>query len=193
MVETGASGLSSQLKLEKYSHCHTDLESSLAKLGPSATEPQKQKALCDILAAAFKGSWNFVGFYDLRPEIHPGKVFIGEYVSEAVFPCGEIDLGKGQCGLCARDERVMIAQDVSKLDNYIACDDDTKSEIVLPCFQYTSVENDDDDFSGDAGGTGGKSKVRKLRTLLDIDSIHIGTFDETDQKCLERLIGLIYN
>ena len=51
-----------------------------------------------MLAAAFKETFNFVGFYDLRPEVDPGKVFIGEYVSELVFPCGEIALGKGQCG-----------------------------------------------------------------------------------------------
>jgi putative methionine-R-sulfoxide reductase with GAF domain len=133
-----------------------------------------------------------VGFYDLRPEVHPKKVFIGEYVSEAVFPCAEIDLGKGQCGLCARDEKVMIAYDVSKLDNYIACDDDTQSEIVLPCF-ITVASEEEEDFSGDAGGTGGSQKKRMLRTLLDIDSIKIGTFDEDDQRGLERIISLIYH
>ena len=66
---------------------------------------------------------------------------------------------------------------MKKLDNYIACDDDTQSEIVLPCFQ-TVVEEEKGDseeecFSGDAGGTGGskqKKKKRQLRTLLDIDS-----------------------
>jgi putative methionine-R-sulfoxide reductase with GAF domain len=38
----------------------------------------------------------------------------------------------------------MIAYDVKKLDNYIACDDDTQSEIVLPCFQ-TVVEEEKGD------------------------------------------------
>jgi putative methionine-R-sulfoxide reductase with GAF domain len=94
----------------------------------------------------------------------------------------------------------MIAHDVSKLANYIACDDDTKSEICIPCFQ-TSFETDpneeeDDDFTGDAGGTGGaskKRKVRKFRTLLDIDSVDIGTFDEEDQRELEKIVALIYH
>jgi len=113
-------------------------------------------------------------------------VFIGEYVSELVFPCGEIALGKGQCGQCAAEERVMIAYDVKTLDNYIACDDDTQSEIVLPCFIS------EDEGSGDAGGTGG-AKARRLRTLLDIDSTRVGNFDEEDQKGLEKLISLIYN
>lgn len=55
----------------------------------------------------------------------------------------------------------MIAENVKLLDNYIACDDDTQSEIVLPCF----VE-------------------KKLRTVLDIDSPKLAMFNEEDQKGL---------
>ena len=94
----------------------------------------------------------------------------------------------------------MIAHDVSKLDNYIACDDDTKSEICVPCFQTTyeidpNEEDDDEGFTGDAGGTGGasKKKVRKFKTLLDIDSVDIGTFDEEDARELEKIVALIYH
>jgi putative methionine-R-sulfoxide reductase with GAF domain len=94
----------------------------------------------------------------------------------------------------------MIAYDVSKLDNYIACDDDSKSEICVPCFQTVYVNDpdadDEDDFTGDAGGTGGASKkikVRKFRTLLDIDSVNIVTFDEEDQRELEKIVALIYH
>ena len=51
---------------------------------------------------AFK-NWSFVGFYDLRSgaNFKPDIIYIGEYVSETVFPCAEIKIGKGQCGLCA--------------------------------------------------------------------------------------------
>ena len=116
-------------------------------------------------------------------------MFIGEFVSELVFPCGEIELGKGQCGQCAKEERVMIAYDVSKLDNYIACDDDTQSEIVLPCFQTVEILEEED-----GSGTGGsKKRERRLRTLLDIDSTRIGNFDEEDQRGLEKIISLIYH
>jgi len=59
----------------------------------------------------------------------------------------------------------MIAYNVKELDNYIACDDDTQSEIVLPC-------------------STGSGDSRKLRTVLDIDSPHIGTFDADDEKGL---------
>ena len=72
----------------------------------------------------------------------------------------------------------MIAKNVKELDNYIACDDDTQSEIVLPCF----INDDSND----------QQTSKKLRTVLDIDSPQLATFDEVDQAGLERLIQLIY-
>ena len=52
----------------------------------------------------------------------------------------------------------MIAYDTKKLENYIPCDDETRSEIVVPCF----------DTSG------------KFRTVLDIDGPEVGTFEKED-------------
>jgi GAF domain-containing protein len=112
-----------------------------------------------------------VGFYDLRDD-DPDTLYIGEFVSATVFPCGEIKVGKGQCGQCASERRVMIAKNVKELENYIACDDDTQSEIVLPCFIGAE---------------------KKLRTVLDIDSDQLETFDNIDQEHLETMISLIYN
>jgi len=173
--------------------CYNELQKLIASLPAPVTEQKKQKALCDVVARAFKDTFNFVGFYDLRPKVDPRKVFIGEFVSELVFPCGEIDIGKGQCGQCVAEERVMIAHDVKTLANYIACDADTQSEIVLPCF--VTLDDEEEDFSGDAGGTGGASKLkaRELRTILDIDSTIVGNFDEEDQRGLEKIISIIYN
>jgi putative methionine-R-sulfoxide reductase with GAF domain len=62
-------------------------------LGVSASEQAKQKALCTVVSMHFP-NFNFVGFYDKRPEDH-SKLYLGEFVSELVFPCGEIDMGKG--------------------------------------------------------------------------------------------------
>ena len=87
-----------------------------------------------------------------------------------MFPCGEIALGKGQCGLCAQTRETQIVEDVSKCDNYIACDSETQSEIVVPCF-------------GPDGA---------LRTVLDIDSPDKATFDQEDATQLAAIIGLVY-
>lgn len=64
----------------------------------------------------------------------------------------------------------MIAVDTKELDNYISCDDNTRSEIVLP------VLNKDGSF----------------RTQLDIDSPDVATFNLDDQRALQVMIDLIY-
>jgi putative methionine-R-sulfoxide reductase with GAF domain len=94
MVETGGSSLGTP-KSQKYEACYAELE-AIFSANRGLTEMQKQKTLCEVLSKAFKpNGWNFVGFYDHRPEEEPRKVLIGEFVSELVFPCGEIDWGKG--------------------------------------------------------------------------------------------------
>lgn len=136
---------------------------------PVASEADKQRTLSQVLSDEFP-EMSFVGFYDAR-EGDSKKIYIGEYVSNAdIFPCGEIEYGKGQCGLCAQNKQVLIARDTKLLENYISCDEFTRSEIVLP------VLNKDGSF----------------RTQLDIDSPNVGTFDAEDQKHLEALLGLIY-
>ena len=82
-------------------------------------------------------AWSFIGFYDCRDhgEFEKDKIYIGEYLTEDVFPCPVIKMGKGQCGLCAETQSTQILEDTRKCDNYIACDDHTLSEIVVPCFK----------------------------------------------------------
>ena len=125
--------------------------------------------LSESLSEFFK-EFSFVGFYDAKVGDNQ-KIYIGEYFSnDEIFPCGEIKYGSGQCGLCAKLKKVMIAHDTKLLDNYIACDDNTRSEIVLP------ILNKDGSF----------------RTQLDIDSPHVGTFTTDDQKHLEKILKVIY-
>ena len=65
------------------------------------SEQDKQLRLCEILSEEFNPEMSFVGFYDKKPE-HSKKIYIGQYVSNAdIWPCGEIEWGKGQCGQCA--------------------------------------------------------------------------------------------
>ena len=80
-------------------------------------------------------------------------------------------MGSGQCGQCAQEQRTLIAVDTKQLENYIACDIDTRSEIVVPCC------NQDDG---------------KIRTVLDIDSPQVGTFTQEDKANLEDLVYMIY-
>jgi GAF domain-containing protein len=84
-----------------------------------------------------------------------------------------IKLGKGVCGSAAERMKTVRVDDVRTCDNYIACDNSTLSEIVVPF-------------------------VRKGRLLavLDIDSPLPSRFDSEDEKGLEKiantLVHLIY-
>ncbi len=59
-----------------------------------------------------------------------------------------------------------MVKDVHQFPDHIACSSDTNSEIVVPLI----------DKSGE------------VLAVLDIDSIDFNYFDDTDQKCLEKII-----
>ena len=112
----------------------------------------------------------FVGFYDVRPG-NNATIYVGGFISNTnIIPCPEISWGNGQCGQCASEARTLIAYDTKKLTNYIPCDDDTRSEIVVPCF----------------GADG------KVKTVLDIDGPEVGLFTEDDTKALEIMVKALY-
>ena len=159
-------------KAERYEQALIEFQQRLSQEDQELlNEQRKQKIVSEVVAKYFP-NFSFVGFYDLRDDDQT-KLYVGEYVTVNIFPCGEIEMGKGQCGQCASDQKTMIAYNVKELDNYIACDDETLSEIVVPCFV-------------------GEGDKRRVRTVFDIDSPNIGEFDEEDDKGLRKLLALIY-
>lgn len=99
---------------------------------------------------------NWVGFYILDKEV----LKVGPF--QGLPACTNIPLTKGVCGACATSKKTQLVADVHKFPGHIACDPNSKSEIVVPIF----VEN-------------------QLYGLLDIDSPTLNYFDEVDQKYLE--------
>lgn len=65
---------------------------------------------------------------------------------------------------------------VKACKNYIACDNETKSEIVLPVFDQSPLDN----------------PHAVVRAVFDIDSTVLDRFDELDVKYLEKITALIY-
>jgi L-methionine (R)-S-oxide reductase len=43
-----------------------------------------------------------------------------------------IPVGKGVCGQVAKTKKTMVVQDVTAIDNYLSCNIDVQSEIVVP-------------------------------------------------------------
>ncbi len=83
--------------------------------------------------------------------------------------CTRIGFGKGVCGTAWKEKRTIIVEDVDQFPGHIACSSLSKSEIVLPAFD----------------------KSNNVTLILDIDSEHLATFDETDKFYLEQVITII--
>ena len=73
--------------------------------------------------------YNWVGFYIFDKQGQ--TLLLGPYVGKATEHT-HIPIGKGVCGQVAQNKQTMIVQDVSAIENYIACSLDVLSEIVVP-------------------------------------------------------------
>ena len=109
----------------------------------------------------------FVGFYTTKAD--GSELQIGPYQG-ALLACGTISFGAGVCGTAAATGLTQVVDDVHAIENYISCDDDTKSEIVVPIFM-------------------GVGAGRRLFGVLDIDSDRLAAFDSDDRVMLERLVA----
>jgi L-methionine (R)-S-oxide reductase len=152
---------------------------------PSSLFPPTSLLRSSYLKSHFPRMW-FVGFYTVsEPET---SLQIGPYQGQ-VFACGAIAWGKGVCGTAAQTGTTQIVDDVSKCDNYIACDEDTKSEIVVPVFSsapcYIGVAAGATSPGSWAAGGG----ERRLIAVLDIDADIVAAFDATDKQFLEEMMG----
>ena len=104
---------------------------------------------------------NWAGFYLIKGE----KLVLGPFQGKTA--CIEIPVGKGVCGAAARDDAAVLVPDVHMFAGHIACDADSKSEIVVPLH------------------TGGR-----LAGVLDIDSPRLARFTEADKLGLEALVRM---
>ncbi|MEO6864914.1 MAG: GAF domain-containing protein, partial [Gemmatimonadaceae bacterium] len=75
--------------------------------------------------------------------------------------------GRGVCGAAASERRAIIVRDVNEFPDHIACDAQSRSEIVLP------VTN--------ASG--------ELIAVFDVDSKSVGTFDADDERGLTAILS----
>lgn len=94
---------------------------------------------------------NWVGFY----LVQGGRLVLGPFQGKPA--CIEIPLGRGVCGAAAAQDRLLLVPDVHAFPGHIACDDASRSELVLPLHANGAV----------AG-------------VLDIDSPRPGRFTEGD-------------
>jgi L-methionine (R)-S-oxide reductase len=112
-----------------------------------------------------------LGFYTLDPKASTKpQLILGPFQGKVA--CQTIAFGRGVCGAAAASLKTQLVSDVEAFPGHIACDGDSKSEIVVPILVK----------EGDGS---------KLVAIIDIDCAELNGFDEVDQKYLEQLAELI--
>lgn len=105
-------------------------------------------------------SW--VGFYLYKD----GFLKLGPF--QGLPACTKIKIGEGVCGSSFLQKETIIVKDVRTHPNHIACDAQTKSEIVIPL-----IVN------------------HQMYGVLDLDSYRLSHFTKTDQHYLEQVAHII--
>lgn len=70
---------------------------------------------------------NWAGFYVTVGE---DKLLLGPFQGKSA--CLHIDFGKGVCGTAAATRETQVVPDVHQFPGHIACDSDSRSEVVVP-------------------------------------------------------------
>ena len=107
------------------------------------------------------GFW-WTGFYRVVGE----ELVLGPF--QGPLACSRIRYGRGVCGTAWKEKRTLVVPNVEQFPGHIACSSTSKSEIVAPLL-----------------------KDGEVVAVLDIDSEHLATFDETDRLWLERIMELM--
>jgi GAF domain-containing protein len=104
---------------------------------------------------------NWAGFYFLRGD----RLVVGPFQGRPA--CVTIPLGRGVCGTAAATRQVQRVSDVHDFEGHIACDADSRSEIVVPLV-----------YDG------------RLLGVLDLDSPRPGRFSEQDERMLVTIADI---
>jgi GAF domain-containing protein len=102
---------------------------------------------------------NWVGFYLLEGD----TLVLGPFQGRPA--CIEIAPGRGVCGTAVQRREPVLVPDVHAFPGHIACDGDSRSELVIPIFRGEEVWG-----------------------VLDLDSPREGRFTEADREGLEACV-----
>ena len=136
----------------------------LASLDGETDAVALQATLACLLYETFaQASW--CGFYR---RIEDQLLAVGPY--QGTMGCLRIPFARGVCGACARTGEVQRVPDVHAFPGHIACDDRTRSELVVPVV---------------AAG--------RLRGVLDLDSPELDAFSTEEAARLVALVKRVFD
>ena len=156
--------MSEQINLSSSTDKRTRYEELIPQIRSLVAGETDMIANLSNIASALKYSMNFfwVGFYLVKNN----ELVLGPF--QGPVACTRIAEGKGVCGTSMKTGEPIIVPDVNLFSGHIACNSDSKSEIVLPA-----------------------KKDGRVFLVLDVDSEFLNHFDETDREYLGRIISLV--
>ncbi len=142
------------------------MKSQLDAIKTLVKESDPKKAVQSVMEhlKANRKDFHWVGVYLLKDNM----LHVGPYTGP-VTDHVRIPVGKGVCGTAVLENKNQLVDDVSSLDNYLACNLETRSEIVV--------------LVRDAKGS--------IIGQIDIDSTKVKAFGAEDESFLEQVAGLI--
>ena len=153
---------SQTLKRDAYDECYQAVVAIWSDEGGTSLDDIALMATINSVLANRFPHFYWTGFY----RVCGTRLVVGPYIG--TVGCLQIEFGKGVCGTAAARRETVLVPDVHAFPGHIACDPNSKSEIVVPVF-------------GPAGA---------LLAVLDVDSDQLDAFDEEDRAGLERIVGL---
>ncbi len=120
--------------------------------------------LANTAAVLFHGlpDLNWAGFYLFKED----ELVLGPFQGKPA--CIRIALGRGVCGSAAVQRETIVVPDVHEFPGHIACDENSRSEIVVPLVHES-----------------------KLIGVMDLDSPTAGRFDIDDAAGLEAIAKIL--
>jgi len=130
------------------------------------TGENNQVANMGNICAALKEQFDFfwVGFYLVEGD----QLVLGPF--QGPVACTRIAYERGVCGTAWANKQTLIVDDVDQFPGHIACNTQSRSEIVLPIFKNETCIG-----------------------ILDVDSSSKAAFDQTDATYLQKIINLYVN
>ena len=139
-----------------------DLRSQLTGLVHGETDLIANSANFSSLVFNAMPGLNWAGFYFLQGD----ELVLGPFQGKPA--CIRIKKGRGVCGTTVVEGKSIVVQDVHAFPGHIACDVNSRSELVVPVFAQGHIIG-----------------------VFDLDSPLAGRFDDIDAQGVESLVRVL--
>jgi L-methionine (R)-S-oxide reductase len=150
------------LKRDAYTECYQSIVAIWSDEGGDTLDDIALMATINSILSHRFPTYFWTGFY----RVCGNRLVVGPYIG--TVGCLQIEFGRGVCGTAATRRQTIIVPDVTQFPGHIACDANSKSEIVVPVFD----------------------REGELIAVFDVDSDQLNAFDDEDREGLERIVGL---